>query len=149
MHYPHRTVVGIGFFLLAAVFIKCLHYKLLITTFSLQIQSTQLSIQDLFGLWLYCITYGATCQLAVCAASRSLGVFYFKLGCDTTRTWPCDVRGRPRSRARVALPGPQVGATDGLLVWQRAPRCAQLWQQPLPSLPAEPVTARAEQAHPG
>lgn len=80
MHYPHRTVVGIGFFLLAAVFIKCLHYKLLITTFSLQIQSTQLSIQDLFGLWLYCITYGATCQLAMCAASRSHGVFILNSG---------------------------------------------------------------------
>lgn len=33
MHYPHIIVLGTGFFLLAAVFIKCLHYKQLISTF--------------------------------------------------------------------------------------------------------------------
>lgn len=34
MHYPHIIVLDTGLvFLLAAVFIKCLHYKQLISTF--------------------------------------------------------------------------------------------------------------------
>lgn len=75
--------------------------------FSLQIQSTQLSIQGLFGLWIYCITHGATCRLAVCGASCSLGVFILN-------NWGVMLHECGRAAHRAGW-----GAERGSLCWGR------------------------------
>lgn len=59
-----------------------------------------------FGLWIYGIIHGTTCWLAVCGASHSLGVFYFKLRCCTAQKRLCCVQGWLRSRVRIVVPGP-------------------------------------------
>ena len=75
----HKCTGHSFFVLLAAFLIKRLHYKLLITIFCYKYSQHNYPYR-IFGLWIYCITHGATCQLALCGASHSLGVFILNSG---------------------------------------------------------------------